>query len=127
MPTLQDMIDAAFGTQADRAPQSPSALSAEQDRKFSERAKKIEQLKQARLAGPEKPAPELVFEVVRHRGHWRVLHHNKHSTPHADQNAAIQAAKDLAKKKRELGHRVKVELVRTDGQVVGQNLDDQDG
>jgi hypothetical protein len=77
--------------------------------------------------GSKQPLALLLFEVVRHRGHWRVLHHNKHSTPHTDQLAAIVAGKRLARKKRKLGHPVEVRLVRTDGQVVVQDVDTEQG
>ena len=36
--------------------------------------------------------PLLEYEVVRHRGHWRVLHVGKHSAPCDSQDAAIAAA-----------------------------------
>src|SRR5262245_54883970 len=44
-------------------------------------------------ATPDAPEalPSLVYDVVRHRGHWRVLHAGKHSLPHASQDAAIDA------------------------------------
>jgi hypothetical protein len=64
------------------------------------------------------------FEVVRHRDRSRVLHRNRHSSPYPDQAAAILAAKDLARKKQEEGHAVEVRLVRTDGQVVPQSIED---
>lgn len=69
------------------------------------------------------PAPTLVFEIVRYRGYWRTRHLNKHSKPCTDQAAAILAAKDLARKKRELGNPVQVCLIRSDGQIVDQPLD----
>jgi hypothetical protein len=64
-----------------------------------------------------------VFEVVRHRGHWRTLHCAKHSAPFPDQAAAILAAKKLARNKRDLGHAVEVILRRTDGASVVQPVD----
>ena len=64
-----------------------------------------------------------VFEVVRHRGHWRTLHRAKHSAPFPDQGAAILAAKKLARHKRDLGHAVEVILRRTDGTSVAQSID----
>lgn len=120
MQKLQDMIDAAFGKQAERAQQHPSDAFLERERVLGEQTKKMEALRQARLGGSAstRSPPSLVFEVVRHRGHWRTLHRNKHSTPFLDQAAAILAAKALARKKRDLGHAVEVRLVRNDGQVV---------
>ena len=41
--------------------------------------------------------PTLEYEVVRHRGHWRILHIGKHSAPYDSQEAAIAAAIDQAK------------------------------
>ena len=64
-----------------------------------------------------------VFEVVRHRGHWRTRHCAKHSAPFVDQSAAILAAKKLARSKRDLGHTVEVILRRTDGDSVVQSID----
>lgn len=128
MEKLQSMLDKAFGApRAPREPERPSAGFLERERVFAERAKKIDLLRQARLAGGEAgstPEP-LVFEVVRHRGHWRTLHRKKYSKSYADQVAALEAAKILARKKRELGHTVEVRLCRTDGQVVVQLIDNE--
>lgn len=126
MEKLQAMLDKAFGTpKAPREPERPSEGFLERERAFAERAKKIEMLRQARIGGASKPSGSLVFEVVRHRGHWRTLHRNRYSGPYADQTAAILAAKNLARKKRDLGHAVEVRLRRTDGQVVQQSIDDE--
>jgi len=130
MQKLQEMIDAASGKQAERVAQRPSEASLERERARGEHTRKIRSLKQTRLRSKQStqgPAP-LVFDVVRHRGYWRVLHNNRHSKAHSDQAAAILAATDLARKKRGLGHPVEVRLLRTDGQVVTQTLDqEQDG
>lgn len=67
-----------------------------------------------------------VFEVVRHRGHWRTLHRARHSSPCSDQAAAIRAAKKLARLKRGEGHPVEVILRRTDGNTVVQSIDDDE-
>lgn len=124
---LQEMIDAAFGKQAERTPQRASEGLIERERVLGEQARKIEALRQARLHddGAKRSPVSLVFEVVRHRGHWRMLHRTRHSTPFSDQAAAILAAKKVAKRKQELGHSVEVRLVRTDGQVVVQSLDNE--
>jgi hypothetical protein len=66
------------------------------------------------------------IEIVRHRGHWRTLIGGKHSTPFADQPAAILAAKTLARRKRDLGQSVEVILRRTDGESVVQSIDDDE-
>jgi hypothetical protein len=123
---LQAMIDAAFGTQDKLpTPQVPTAKVKEQERAFSERAKKIEALRQTRLAAASDTHPtSLVFEAVRFRGHWRTLHRNKHSAPFPDQASAVTAAKKLAIAKRKEGHDVKVVLQRTDGNAVIQSIDD---
>ncbi len=34
--------------------------------------------------------PTMTYDVVRHRGHWKVLHIGKHSAPHPNQKAAIE-------------------------------------
>ena len=48
---LQDMIDSAFGAkEASRTPQVPTEMFKERERALSDRAKKIEVLRQARLA-----------------------------------------------------------------------------
>jgi predicted DNA-binding WGR domain protein len=125
---LQQMIDAAFGTQAERTPQQASDAFLERERVLTERAERIKALRKRRLEddGSNRPPSVFVFEVVRHRGHWRTLHRNKHSTPFPDQAAAVLAAKELARKKRDQGHDVEVRLVRTDGQVVVQPVDEEE-
>ena len=76
----------------------------------------------SRAAGkPDNPA--FVFEVVRHRGHWRTLRTGKRSLPFPDQTAAILAAKKLARQKKAEGHSVAVILRRTDGDSVVQSVD----
>ena len=127
MEKFQAVLDQAFGAvKSSREPERPSTAFLERERAFAERAKKIEALRQARIAGdrPEAAQP-LVFEIVRHRGHWRTLHRSKYSGPLPSQAAAIEAAKVLAKKKRDLGHAVEVLLRRADGQVVQQAIDDE--
>ena len=73
----------------------------------------------------EEVLPLLTYEVVRHRGHWRVLHMGKHSAPHLDQDAAKAAAMDSARQAKASGRDVAVRLLRTDGQVI--ELDPDDG
>jgi hypothetical protein len=117
---LQEMIDAAFGAQEKvPTPQVPTERFRERERVFSERAKKIEALRQTRLAYASETPPSLfVFEVVRFRGHWRTLHSGKRSSPFPDQASAVTAAKKLAIAKRRDGHEVKVVLRRTDGDAL---------
>jgi hypothetical protein len=125
MQNLQQMIDAAFGTQADRERQRPTEAYVERERVHAEQKQKVETLRRARSnsVDSQRPSTLLLFEVVRHRGHWRVLHCERHSNPFPDLAAAIMAAKSAARKKQNLGHSVVVRLVRTDGQVVPQPLD----
>ena len=126
MQKLQQIIDATFKP-AERAPEHPSEAFIERERLLNEQAKKVETLRQVRLRSDSsmRRVPSLVFEVVRHRGFWRTLYRHRHSAPFPDQAAAIHAAKDLARKKRDLGHAVEVRLVRNDGQVVRQTLDEE--
>jgi hypothetical protein len=128
MKNFQAMIDAAFGASANvsRDPQVPGDVAQARDRAFAERASKIEALRQRRLASPAIAPEKLSFEIVRHRGHWRTRHAGRHSSPFPDQAAAILAAKKLARKKRDLGHRVEVILRRTDGESVLQSIDDDE-
>ena len=66
------------------------------------------------LAPPSLPVLE--YEVVRHRGHWRVLHIGKHSAPCDSQDAAIAAAVAQAKESVAQGRLALVRLKRTDGE-----------
>ena len=59
--------------------------------------------------------PTLEYEVVRHRGHWRILHIGKHSIPLDSQDAAIAAAVHQAKQSIAQGRVALVRLKRTDG------------
>lgn len=63
------------------------------------------------------PLPTLTYDVVRHRGHWRVLHIGKHSAPHPTQVAAIAYAMKLAAESKAAGRNVVVRLNRTDGRI----------
>lgn len=67
--------------------------------------------------------PPLLYEVVRYRGFWRVLHLKKHSPPFANQTAAISAARKAATEKRQNGHLVEILLQRTDGRTVVHTVD----
>jgi hypothetical protein len=118
---------AKFGGRAkEREPQRPSAAFLERERSFDEQRKRTEALKQARLTGhsSDRDPARLIFEVVHRRGQWRILHRNKHSAQYADQGAAILAAKDLARKKRQGGQSVEVRLIRIEGQVVTLSIDE---
>jgi hypothetical protein len=54
MDKLQHLLNTAFGhPQADRAPQEPNEFTIERQRAFDEAAKKIEALRQARVARQE--------------------------------------------------------------------------
>lgn len=124
MQKLQQMIDAAFPSKtAERTPQQPSEAFAERERSFAQTAARVEALRQARVKGNQPASVLLLFEVVRHRGSWRIRHRGKHTSPFSDQTAAIMAAVKQAKAKREAGAEVEVRLNRTDGGVIVQPLD----
>src|SRR5688572_21183165 len=126
MKKLQQMIDAAFPSKtAERSPQQPSDAFAERERSFAKTAARVEALRQARVEADQLANAPLLFEVVRHRGSWRILHRGKHTSPFSDQTAAIMAAIKQAKAKRQDGTAVEVRLNRTDGLVVVQSLDDE--
>jgi hypothetical protein len=74
------------------------------------------------LASSEDALPTLVYDIVRHRGHWRVLHLGKHSSPYANQEDAIAAALEAAKTGYAAGRSVVVRLNRTDGKVLELDL-----
>ncbi|HEY1382692.1 MAG TPA: DUF2188 domain-containing protein [Dongiaceae bacterium] len=61
--------------------------------------------------------PTIVYEVVRHRGSWRVLHIGSYSAPYPSQQAAIDAAIRAAAQDIANGRAVTVHLNRTDGQI----------
>jgi len=61
--------------------------------------------------------PPLTYEIVRHRGHWRVLHIGRHSAPHPDQ-AAATAAMESARQAKTSARNVIVRLLRTDSKVI---------
>jgi hypothetical protein len=71
--------------------------------------------------------PMLEYEVVRHRGHWRVLHIGKHSAPCDNQDAAIAAAVAQARESVAQGRLSLVRLKRTDGEERLIDLDSPKG
>jgi len=126
MKKLQQMIDAAFPErEAKRSLQKPSGAFAERERSFAQIVARVEILRQARVKADKQANVPMLFEVVRHRGSWRILHRGKHTSPFSDQTAAIMAAVKQAKAKRQDGTAVEVRLNRTDGVVVVQSLDDE--
>jgi inosine-uridine nucleoside N-ribohydrolase len=126
MKKLQQLIDAAFPEKdAKRSPQGPSEAFAERERSFATTAARVEALRQARVEAYQPANAPLLFEVVRHRGSWRIRHRGKHTSPFSDQTAAIMAAVKQAKAKREAGAAVEVRLNRTDGGVIVQSLDEE--
>jgi hypothetical protein len=119
--TLQQHIDATFGSikrTRVRTPPDPQVL--DRERAFQNQASKLENLRLRRMANEQ-----LVYEVVRHRGHWRILHLEKYSKPFEDEAAAIDAAKQTAKDRAKRGHPVEVILRQTDGQSVTCALDEE--
>lgn len=112
--TLQQHLDSAFRTLRNaKAPNPPNEEVLGRQRAFRDRADKIEKLRQQRIS-----SDVLVYEVVEHRGHWRILHQKKHSKPFGDQEAAIDAAKSAAAETASKGHAVQVILRQADGKVV---------
>jgi len=67
--------------------------------------------------GRNQSLPNIVYDVVRHRGSWRVLHLRKHSAPHPSQTAAIESAMKSAAQDMANGRVVTVRLNRTDGRI----------
>jgi hypothetical protein len=61
--------------------------------------------------------PTMTYDVVRHRGHWKVLHVGRHSASHPSQKSAIDSAVKLAMESRAAGRAVLVRLNRTDGRI----------
>lgn len=125
MSTFEEIFELAFPHKpTERTPEAPSpAFYAREDAQKAA-ASKIAALREARLQGAKSvEAAPLLYEIVRHRGQWRVLHNSHHSIPYCDQEAAINAALKSARAKKKLGHSVEVRLVRTDGQVLAQAID----
>ena len=61
--------------------------------------------------------PTMTYDVVRHRGHWKVLHVGRHSASHLSQKSAIDSAVKLAMESKAAGRNVVVRLNRTDGRI----------
>jgi len=68
-------------------------------------------------AEPSDGLPTIVYEIVRHRGSWRVFHIGSYSAPYPSQHAAIDAAMRAATQDIANGRAVTVHLKRTDGQI----------
>jgi hypothetical protein len=79
------------------------------ERAFREQADKIEKLRQKRIS-----TQSFVFEVVRHRGHWCILHGNKYSKPFDGQAEAIDEAQQAARTKAAQGYPVEVIVRQAD-------------
>ena len=119
--TLQQHIDAAFGAiKRTRVPAPPDPTVLDRERAFRDQASKLHKLRLQRVA-----QDPLVYEVVRYRGHWRILHLSKHSKPFDNQAAAIDAARRTARDRGKQGHSVEVILRRTDGQSINYALDEE--
>lgn len=69
--------------------------------------------------------PIMTYDVVRHRGRWKVLHAGKHSTPHPTQKSAIDSAMKTATESQSAGRSVAVRLNRTDGRMFDLMADEQ--
>jgi hypothetical protein len=137
---MQFVDPCALGGVGPKTAIPPSDESIQRERRMEEALRKLERLRAARLSNPHKqegvateilpdssshasaaaPAdalPTLYYEVVRFRGHWRVLHRGKHSSPYASQEAAVESAMKSAMALEAAGRKVAVKLLRTDGQV----------
>lgn len=119
MPTsLQQHLDALRGQLGPRKRERAQGEEpVARERTFCEQASTTEEPGQRRMDNEEQ-RPTLYYDVVWHRGRWRIRHLNKHSAPLADQAAAIGQAWKLARKKQDQGHAVEVRLHRTDGAIV---------
>jgi Uncharacterized protein conserved in bacteria (DUF2188) len=124
MNKMQQFLE--FETRAAiRSPQQPSELFMEREKALLQQADRVARLREVRLAAADHEGAGshgaasrfAIYEVVRHRGFWRVLHLGKHSPSCPSQQAAIEAAVKRARKAMELGQPVEVRLKRTDGQV----------
>jgi hypothetical protein len=119
VPTsFQQHLDALLGQPAPRkCEQAQGEELIARERIFCEQASSTEEPGQRRMDSEEQ-RPTLLYDVVWHRGRWRIRHLGKHSAPFSDQAAAIDAAWKLARKKQGQGHVVEVHLHRTDGEIV---------
>jgi hypothetical protein len=117
VPKLQELLDRNETQVAERTAQQPSEAVLERQKRFGEKAARLQELRQRRLAEGTS-TPELrTFDVIRHNGAWRVLDLGRYSTGFASQQAAIAAAIEKAKGQMARGRPVRVRLKRTDGQV----------
>jgi hypothetical protein len=69
--------------------------------------------------------PCFYYDVVRHRGHWRILHIGKYTGAYPTAEAALAVAVQVAKEKQQAGLASEVRLYRTDGQILNVPLDAQ--
>lgn len=119
--TLQQHIDGAFKvTSRPRPEMLPDQEVLTRQRVFQDQASKLQHLRQQRVAHQQ-----LVYEVVRHRGRWRILHLKKHSKPFDSQTEALDEAQRTARAQAKRGHAVEVILRRTDGQIVPHTPTDE--
>jgi hypothetical protein len=105
---------------AQRPLQGPSELSIERQRLFAQQEARLWELRKARLSGSQDTPASLTartYDVVRHRGAWRVLRLGKYSQACPTQQAAIASAIEKARADAAVGRAVRVRLVRVDGRV----------
>lgn len=69
---------------------------------------------------------DFTYDVVRHRGCWRVLFLGRHSPSHPNQESAVKEATRLAREKLAAGREAEVRINRTDGEIVNVPLDDEE-
>lgn len=118
--TLRQHLEAFGVRRSSKAPTPPTEEVLGRERAFRDQADKIEKLRQQRLSSKVR-----VYEIVRHRGQWRILHQQKHSRPFVDQEAALDAAKRIAAETAEAGHSVRIVVRQADGQVASCSSTDE--
>jgi hypothetical protein len=119
MDKLRDLMRLRDDPLAQRPFQQPSDLSVERQRLFAQQEARLWELRKARLNARDGPASSTArtYDVVRHKGAWRILYLGKHSQACPSQQAAVAAAVEKARADAALGRAVRVRLVRVDGRV----------
>jgi len=118
MDKLRDLMRLRDEPLAQRPFQQPSELSVERQKLFAQQEARLWELRKARLnASRDFPSTARTYDVVRHKGAWRILYLGKHSQAYSGQQAAVASAVEKAKADKALGRAVRVRLVRVDGRV----------
>jgi hypothetical protein len=119
MDKLRELMRLRDDPLAQRPLQQPSEVSIERQKVFAQQEARLWELRKARLNAPKDPASlaARTYDVVRHKGAWRVLHLGKHSQSCPNQQAAIASAIEKAKTDVALGRAARVRLIRVDGRI----------